>query len=296
MTKGILKYLPIDQVEPNPEQPRRDFDQDELTILSNSILEVGVLNPIAVTGPTRYEGEREYYTLIDGERRLRAARLAGLTEIPAMVRVPKSEVSNLALAMIGNLQRADLNPIEEALSYKRLKELGWTYTRIARELGVSYGTITLRNELLTFDPQIQRLFAEKRMVASSAVCAALHLLPEYIRVRTALKLAAMNATERRIVGTCNRIAMRPGKSKSHRRSTIISKSETPSLQVSGATDSPSLKALGAAGKLPGWSVIQTAAQETCQECAIRDSASEDLCMDCAAVDLLKRIQRISQQS
>lgn len=295
MSEETIGFLPVEQIIPNPEQPRKSFDQDELVTLSNSILEHGVINPVAVTGPFTHEDGRTFYTLIDGERRLRAAKLAGLVEIPAMVRMPKTKESNITLAMIGNLQRSDLNPIEEATAYKKLNNLGWSYKRISEETGVGYQVICQRVSLLNFDPTIQRLFAEKRLPLGPNIVVALNMLPEEIRTKTALKFAANHTSSARIESACQRIAMRAPTVRSSGSARNYQKNETPSLKISGLADSPSLKALSAAGTLPEWAVLQTAAQETCEDCTIREAASEALCRDCPVIDLLQKIYRMTSK-
>ena len=109
--------IDVNLIDPNPEQPRVDFDPDELAGLAQSIAEVGVINPVVVYP----EGER--YVLVDGERRWRASILAGLSKIPVSMRLQDElKETKLALALIANLQRQDLNPIEEARAYRRLAD------------------------------------------------------------------------------------------------------------------------------------------------------------------------------
>ncbi len=287
-----LEMIPLAKVLPNPEQPRKEFDQEELTALANSIQEDGILNPIAVSGP--YEtGGQVTYTLIDGERRLRAAKLAALEVIPALVHAPKANDKNLILAMVGNLQRSNLNPIEEAMAYKRMKELGMTYIEIARAVGVVYQVVIQRVSLLNFDPVIQQLYAERKLPQGANVVAALNQLPETVRVRTALRFAMNHTTAKRIEAICQRIAMNAARSAGgiKRR---FHKNEIPCLQLSTLTDSPLLTALKNAGMLPGWEVIRAAAQETCDDCSIRSEASAQMCQDCPAIILLKKVDKASR--
>ncbi|MEN6572061.1 MAG: ParB/RepB/Spo0J family partition protein [Anaerolineaceae bacterium] len=289
-------YLLIDHILPNPEQPRKKFDEEELLSLSESIKAHGVLNPIAVSAVPVGDAKGSYkYTLIDGERRLRAAKMAGLEKIPVMVHGPKQDDENLMLAMVGNLQRSNLNPIEEGNAYKRLKEMGWTYTRVAREAGVSYQVILHRVSLLNFDPAIQTLFANRRLPLSPNVVIALNMLPDSVRTSMAMKFAMNNTSLQRIEMFCRRIASKTD-AEHLSRSKRFPKSETPSLKVSDFADSPSLQALSAAGSLPAFAVIKTAAQETCEECAIRDSASLEMCQDCPAILLMKKIHKASQKA
>lgn len=147
--KGV-KEIPIDFIVLNPYQPRKNIDSESLEELASSIREVGVLQPILVreVGDNRYE-------LIAGERRWRAARLAGLTSIPAMV-VEATDKEALSFALIENLQRSDLNPIEEAYGYKRLmQEFDLTQEEIAQLVGKKQSTIANKLRLLRLPAVIQ---------------------------------------------------------------------------------------------------------------------------------------------
>ena len=110
--KSPYKLLPIHKVEPNPNQPRRDFDPEELQALAESIAMHGVVQPITVRAV-----ENDYYQIIAGERRWRAARIADLREIPAVI-IEADDKKVMELALIENLQRQDLNPVEEAMGYQ----------------------------------------------------------------------------------------------------------------------------------------------------------------------------------
>lgn len=121
LSKSLIREIPIEQIRPNPYQPRQRFSEESLVELAASIRELGVLQPIIV----RQESEGSY-VLIAGERRLRAARIAGLATIPAIVRSP-SEQQMLEMALVENVQREDINPVDAALAYKRLiEEFGLT--------------------------------------------------------------------------------------------------------------------------------------------------------------------------
>jgi ParB family chromosome partitioning protein len=127
--------LPIDAISPNPQQPRKDFDDNALRELSVSLSQTGVLQPVVV----RRVGDG--YQLIVGERRWRAAKLAGLTRIPAVVR-EATDAQSLELALVENLLREDLNPIEEAEAYQRLlAEFGWTQEELAQRVSRDRSTI-----------------------------------------------------------------------------------------------------------------------------------------------------------
>ena len=149
--RGGPEYVDIDLIAPNPEQPRTHFEPERLRELADSIREHGVIQPLVVS-----RDESGGYRLIAGERRLQASRLAGLDKVPVIIR--EAEDSELLeLALIENIQRADLNPIEEALAYRRLtEEYGLTQDEVARRVGKSRATIANALRLLALEPEIRR--------------------------------------------------------------------------------------------------------------------------------------------
>jgi ParB family chromosome partitioning protein len=141
--------IALDKLKPNPEQPRRYFGEEELKELANSIREHGIIEPIIV------QKNGDDYTIIAGERRYRAALMAGLKEVPALVRSYSPE-SRLEIALIENIQRTDLNPIEEARAYKNLMELtGLSQDSVAAKVGKNRSTVANALRLLRLPPQIQ---------------------------------------------------------------------------------------------------------------------------------------------
>lgn len=144
-----LIELRISMIEPNHDQPRKDFDEDALITLSNSIAEHGIIQPIIVS-----PSENGFYKIIAGERRWRAARMAGLREIPAIVRTYEKQKA-AEVAMLENLQREDLNPIEEAEGYKNLMEnFGLTQESLSRSLGKSRSAIANSVRILSLPQNI----------------------------------------------------------------------------------------------------------------------------------------------
>jgi len=157
-----VRMLPIGQIDPNREQPRRSFDEAALKELAASIEAVGVLQPIIVAP----SGDR--FTIIAGERRYRASRLAGLTEIPAIVRDWDSQ-KRLEAALIENLQRDDLNPVEEAMGVRQLMdEAGLTQEKAAERLGKSRPAVANLLRLLTLPDSVKALLAEGKLSAGHA--------------------------------------------------------------------------------------------------------------------------------
>ena len=156
---GSVYEAPIDSITPNPEQPRTAFDDDALDELTASVREHGVIQPLLVTQlPDEPGSPREppRFQLIAGERRLRAAQAAGLERVPVTVResVPREQ---LVLALIENVQREDLNPLEESRAYKRLvDEYGLTQQQVAERVGRSRASVTNRLRLLDLSQQAQQ--------------------------------------------------------------------------------------------------------------------------------------------
>jgi len=157
-----LESLPVDAIAPNPHQPRLHFDEESLAELAASIQQVGVLVPILV----RPAGDT--YELVAGERRWRAARRAGLTVIPAIVRTT-ADSDSMEQALIENLHRQDLTPLEEAAAYQQLVEThGMTHEQVAARVGKSRSAVTNTMRLMSLPPAIQSLLADGRLSAGQA--------------------------------------------------------------------------------------------------------------------------------
>ena len=159
-----LQEISVSSIDPNPNQPRNHFDEDSLTELSASIKAIGLLQPVLVrpsSTPDRFE-------LIAGERRWRASKRAGLSTIPAIVRVT-DDVSSVEQALVENLHRQDLTPLEEAAAYQQLLEdFSMTHEQVAAKVGKSRSAITNSLRLLTLPPTIQQYLAEGRLSAGHA--------------------------------------------------------------------------------------------------------------------------------
>ena len=152
-----LQMLPLTQIVPNPHQPRTVMDQEKLAELAASIKEHGLIQPLIVTQTG------ESYTLIAGERRWRASQLAGLAEIPVVVKEATPQAM-LELAIIENIQRADLNPLEEAYAYQQLTdEFGLTHELVAQRVGKGRSTITNLIRLLELPENIQQAVSDGRI-------------------------------------------------------------------------------------------------------------------------------------
>lgn len=160
---AMLRDLQVSQIEPNQHQPRGHFDEEALVSLTDSIRELGVLQPVLVrpSGPDRYE-------LIAGERRWRAAKRAGLQTIPAVVR-KIGETASLEQALVENLHREDLHPMEEAAAYQQLiEDFKLSHDDVARRVGKSRSSVSNMLRLFQLPPSIQKLVAERQLSAGHA--------------------------------------------------------------------------------------------------------------------------------
>lgn len=157
-----VRMLKISEVEPNRDQPRKDFNEDALQELADSIRQYGVIQPIIV------QKRDQYYEIIAGERRWRAARLAGLKEIPVLIR-EMTDKEILEVSLIENIQREDLNAVEEAQAYQRLlEEFSLTQDELAERVSKSRSTITNAIRLLKLDKEVLRMLAEEKISAGHA--------------------------------------------------------------------------------------------------------------------------------
>ncbi len=155
--------VPVDSIDPNPRQPRKRFDDESLVGVAASIREVGILQPIVV-GPAGPDGR---HVLVAGERRLRASKLVGLDQIPAVVR-ESDEAARLAESLIENVQREDLGPLEEAEAYRALMEdFAMRHEDVAQRVGKSRSSVTNSVRLLNLPGQIQGLIADGRISAGA---------------------------------------------------------------------------------------------------------------------------------
>jgi len=161
--ESAYQQLPVSSIQPNPSQPRKTFDEEALVGLTASVREIGVLQPVLVR-PLAEEG----YVLIAGERRWRAAKRAGLQLIPALVRTT-DDTGALQQALVENIQREDLNPLDEAAAYQQLiEDFQLTHDEVATRVGKSRAAITNALRLFQLPPSIQKLVIEGSLSAGHA--------------------------------------------------------------------------------------------------------------------------------
>ena len=202
-TRSPYQLLPIHKVEPNPNQPRQDFDPEELQALADSIANHGVVQPLTVR-----EVANGYYQIIAGERRWRAARMAELREIPAVI-IEADDRKVMELALIENLQRQDLNPVEEALGYQTLiQEHGLTQEDAAKQVGKSRPAVANALRLLNLSGKVLDMVRKGSLSAGHAR-AVLSLKSEKMQEQAAQKIAALGLSVRQAELLCKNMTKEP---------------------------------------------------------------------------------------
>lgn len=207
--------LPLQKIEPNPLQPRKTFNPEELDSLADSIRMHGIIQPLTVRRlPTGF------YQIIAGERRWRAARLAGLTDVPVVV-IEADDKKAMELALIENLQRSDLNPIEEALGYQELMgTYEMTQEQAAARVGKSRPAVANALRLLSLSPAVLELVKDGSLSAGHAR-ALLPVKDEAQQLSIAQKVMALGLSVRQTEALCKSSQSRRSPSRSSRRRSII---------------------------------------------------------------------------
>lgn len=197
---GGVTVLPLQKVEPNPNQPRKFFDEEELQALADSITAHGLLQPLAVRAM-----DGGFYQIIAGERRWRAARLAGLSEVPVIV-VEADDRTVMELALVENLQRQDLNPMEEAEGYQTLmRDYGLTQEEAASRVGKSRPAVANALRLLALPDEVRQYVIDGTLSAGHAR-AVLSLPNEKLQRAAAQRIIALRLSVRQAEAMCKRMA------------------------------------------------------------------------------------------
>ena len=203
LEKSAYQLLPIYKVEPNPDQPRQDFDEEELQALADSITVHGIIQPLTVR-----EMPNGYYQIIAGERRWRAARMANLSDVPAVI-IEADDKKAMELALIENLQRQDLNPLEEALGYQTLmNEYGLTQEEAAGRVGKSRPAVANALRLLGLCPEVQERVRKGELSAGHAR-AILQLKSEKKQQEAAQTIVALGLSVRQAELLCKNMSKEP---------------------------------------------------------------------------------------
>ena len=201
--KSAYQMLPIYKVEPNPDQPRQDFDEEELEALAESIAVHGIIQPLTVR-----ELPNGYFQIIAGERRWRAARKANLSDVPVVI-IEADDKKAMELALIENLQRQDLNPVEEALGYQSLmEEYGLTQEEVASQVGKSRPAVANSLRLLGLFPEVLEHLRSGDISAGHAR-AILQLKTEKKQLEAVKKIMALSLSVRQAETLCKNMIKAP---------------------------------------------------------------------------------------
>lgn len=222
---GAYRSIPLDMILPNPMQPRRQFDDGGLAELAESFKSQGILQPIIV------KSKDHGYILIAGERRYRAARLAGLEKIPAIVQDEKEDADMLQMALVENLQREDLNPMETAEAFRRLiDDAGMTQNQLAARVGKSRAAVANSLRLLGLPDKVKEMIRDGRLTEGHAR-AILSIEDDLSRVRLAERIISENLSVRSVEEAARGIKKR--KLLPRRKSPILMEAENYLKQLLG---------------------------------------------------------------
>lgn len=277
--------IAIGKIYPNPEQPRKEFDKEMLHELAESIRQDGVIQAITVE-----EAEGGNYILHDGERRLRASKIAGLKTIPAMVVLAlngSGSKDRLVRALVANVQRADLNAIEEARAYAVLRDQhGMTHFEIGERCGVKWSRVAMRLKLLKLEEEIQEMVGRGDLPISPTVTDKLLQIPDpAARVALARKVAGRKLSNDAIEQMTDRVikilAEKPYE-KDLEELPILKNA----YRRAKGLDRSRWDMLAQVGSLPPWSSVNMAAIDVCNACVLKPMASETTCKECPGVALL----------
>lgn len=267
--------IDLTKVHPNPQQPRKRFIQTELDSLAETMAEVGLVQPIVVE-----QVSDENFILVDGERRLRAARQLGWNVIEAVVRPPSNHngAERLICAVVANEQRADMNPMERARAYQgMLKDLG-NVGEVGRMVGKTNPLIYSYLALLEFEPSVQRIFEHNALPVTSKVVTALRNLDRPTRERLATSAAVHGLSERVFLKVAQKYAERaikPAKPKPEPEEIPVRQGEH-------------FSALNLVRRMIPEGLIEPV-RSTCRACDLYDMASSVTCRQCPLVDFLRRV-------
>ena len=291
MSESKVKYqaseyllVDISNLRANPHNPRGPVAESDPGIaeMAESIKSQGLLQPILVTP----DGEPGVYTVVAGHRRLIAARLAGLTEVPATVRqMSQREVQEASI--VENLQRQDLSPVEEARAFAQLVELGYTQADIARRVGCNHARVSRQLAILRLDPQVQDLIHRGEVPV-----VAVHILAKVQDPQAQRRLAHLSAKRRLTVPDLEELVRRHLGELNSERPSSVPKPTPLALPSSAPTARPgrqeALEALqGRPHRTSLWSEILDALEDACSDCGM--SGTPTVCQECGLVACVARL-------
>lgn len=292
--------IPLDQIRPDPNQPRQLFDEDKLADLADSIREHGVLQPIAV-----YPNGRGYI-IKHGERRWRASKLANQQTIPVIIADPPDALTRKIQQFVENDQREPMNVIDTALFYRAMLDEGLSMAELSRKLGRGGQTTFITNALVWLDceDEIQTAVAAKRLPKDSRVARALLEIPDSeARTKLGVALGSRKAGIQACVAAATKVA------KKLKEASQPSQIKTPAIALAlngngpkngrvnwksarqaaqAMCDECSLKDLSGHEE-PAWALVLQAAEKTCDDCTDRNGRDLTMCQECPGVEIIKQL-------
>ncbi len=281
--------ISVDKILLNPEQPRKTFNEQELHELAGSIKGIGLITPITVE-----DNGNGTYTLVDGERRLRACILNHMREIDSHIQERSNHNGRelLIKATAANVSRADMNPVEEARAYQQLVDDGESVREIAIKVGTSTTNIYYHLKIMKFTPEEQTLMEQGRLPMTREALDALLSIPDVAdRVAMCRSLAEKKPSGAVVVRACAQFLTfkrntRAKKTSVRNEKRIRSEDTLATKQVRGS-ELPEWDALYQVGKVPPWKVFTEAVMSTCDKCSLRSAASQETCGMCPLVDMVQ---------
>lgn len=284
MQDMFATMIPVNKIKPNPRQPRQTMDPFAQSDLVASVREKGVLSPICVTK------DDDGYVLVHGERRWRAAQAAGLTEIPAVVRDEVDELEALLLAVIENVQREDMKPVEEAAAYQAMRdEFGLTVHEIARRTGKSRAHIDNLLKMNRLEDEIKEHISNGDLSRDPRLVSALLAISEPSRrCLLARQLVDKKVPLKTAIEKARKLADKLGAERIPVNRSVATTLAKRHLDLDEPEDEepPRWNILRQMGRVPSWSDLVKAAEHTCEVCSLKDIATVETCGDCPAVTLL----------
>lgn len=278
--------ISVDKILLNPEQPRKHFNEQELHELAGSIKEIGLVAPVTVE-----DNADGTYTLVDGERRLRACKLNKFREIDVFIQERSNHNGRelLIKATAANVSRSDMNPVEQARAYKRLFDENISVREIAIKVGTSTTNIYYHLKIMKFTPEEQDLMEQGRLpLTRDALDALLSIPNEADRVAMVRSLAEKKPNGAVVVRACANFiaAKRESQPLRIRNEKRIRREETLATKNVRGSELPEWDALYQVGKVPPWKVFTEAVMSTCDKCSLRSAASQDTCGMCPLVEMV----------
>ena len=277
------QHIPVDQIHPNPHQPRRAFDPVELDSLAASIQAVGLQQPITV------EPCQGGYVLIMGERRLRAHKMLGLETIEAIVREPTQNEEKLVNALVENVQREDMSVVDQGMAYKILRdEHKLSVRQISKRTGINESRIHYCLKVADLEPQILDMVVKHNLPISQEPLAAICSVPAgETRVKFVEAIAPRQPSIKSITTAAQKLNASLTEEKHNNK-------QAPAWATARKTSKPknSLPDWGVlqqAGKLPPFPVFIKSVTDTCDSCALREIASETTCRECPLVQMCVKL-------